>query len=242
MTTIAEQTLATIVSNNHQAVPVLEKYHLDFCCKGKRTLAEACNEKGLSLQSVEAELKNSLNTEPGRTLPFASMTAEQLISYILIHHHFYVKQSIPTILSHLEKVATKHGDRFPYMVEVLYLFRQIGEEMTMHMHKEEVILFPRIKEIETLVSIHQKRNHAEGYLNGPIQVMEMEHDHAGELLYRIRELTHNYTPPEDACTTFKVSLAELKEFEEDLHKHVHLENNLLFPLAEKMFVQESNSN
>lgn len=239
MSTIAEQTLASIVSSNHQAVPVLEKYHLDFCCKGKRTLAEACTEKGLRVEAIAEELENRMKAEQGKILPFGSMTAEQLISYILIHHHFYVKQSMPTILSHLEKVALKHGERFPYMTEVLYLFRSIHEEMTMHMHKEEVILFPRIKEIEAVFSIQQKRNFAEGYIAGPIQVMETEHDHAGELLYRIRELTNGYTPPADACTTFKVSLAELKEFEEDLHRHVHLENNLLFPLAEKMLSQQT---
>lgn len=239
MSTIAEQTLASIVSSNHQAVPVLEKYHLDFCCKGKRTLAEACTEKGLRVEAIAEELENRMKAEQGKILPFGSMTAEQLISYILIHHHFYVKQSMPTILSHLEKVALKHGERFPYMTEVLYLFRSIHEEMTMHMHKEEVILFPRIKEIEAVFSIQQKRNFAEGYIAGPIQVMETEHDHAGELLYRIRELTNGYTPPADACTTFKVSLAELKEFEEDLHRHVHLENNLLFPLAEKILSQQT---
>ena len=239
MSTIAEQTLASIVSSNHQAVPVLEKYHLDFCCKGKRTLAEACTEKGLPVETIAEELENRMKAEQGKILPFDSMTAEQLISYILIHHHFYVKQSMPTILSHLEKVAMKHGERFPYMTEVLYLFRSIQEEMTMHMHKEEVILFPRIKEIEAVSSIKQKRNFTEGYIAGPIQVMETEHDHAGELLYRIRELTNGYTAPADACTTFKVSLAELKEFEEDLHRHVHLENNLLFPLAEKMLAQQT---
>ncbi len=239
MSTIAEQTLASIVSSNHQAVPVLEKYHLDFCCKGKRTLAEACTEKGLPVETIAEELENRMKAEQGKILPFGSMTAEQLISYILIHHHFYVKQSMPTILSHLEKVAMKHGERFPYMTEVLYLFRNIHEEMTMHMHKEEVILFPRIKEIEAVFSIQQKRNFAEGYIAAPIQVMETEHDHAGELLYRIRELTNGYTPPADACTTFKVCLAELKEFEEDLHRHVHLENNLLFPLAEKMLAQQT---
>lgn len=239
MSTIAEQTLASIVSSNHQAVPVLEKYHLDFCCKGKRTLAEACTEKGLPVETIAEELENRMKAEQGKILPFGSMTAEQLISYILIHHHFYVKQSMPTILSHLEKVAMKHGERFPYMTEVLYLFRSIQEEMTMHMHKEEVILFPRIKEIEAVSSIKQKRNFTEGYIAGPIQVMETEHDHAGELLYRIRELTNGYTAPADACTTFKVSLAELKEFEEDLHRHVHLENNLLFPLAEKMLSQQT---
>ncbi len=234
MTTIAEQTLASIVTNNHFTVPVLEKYHLDFCCKGKRTLAEACSEKGLSVETISEELERSTTEDRSTRMPFTSMNAEQLISYILIHHHFYVKQSMPTILGHLEKVAVKHGDRFPYMVEVFMLFKEINEEMTMHMQKEEMILFPRIKEVEALANAKQNQNLPGGYINGPVHVMELEHEHAGDLLYKIRELTNTYTPPADACTTFKVCLAELKEFEEDLHRHVHLENNLLFPLAEKL--------
>lgn len=233
MTNLAEQTLATIVTQNHQTVPVLEKYNLDFCCKGKRTLLQACEEKGLSVETLLQELEGTKDTT-SKVLPFTEMSHEQLISYILIHHHFYVKQSMPTILSHIEKVATKHGDRYPYMVKVLELFITIYEDMTQHMQKEEVILFPRIKEVGQLLQDKQKAALAGTYISGPVNVMETEHDHAGETLYEIRQLTNNYTPPEDACTTFKVCLAELKEFEEDLHKHVHLENNLLFPLAEKM--------
>ena len=242
MTPITAQTLANIVTGNHFAVPVLEKYHLDFCCKGKRTLAEACTEKGLSLEMICEELDKSTTSSQQNKMPFTEMTAEQLISFILIHHHFYVKQSMPTILGHLEKVASKHGDRFPYMVEVLNIFKEINDDMTAHMMKEEMILFPRIKEVETLHQANQNNNLTAGYISAPIQVMELEHDHAGELLYRIRELTNTYSPPEDACTTFQVSLAELKEFEEDLHRHVHLENNLLFPLAEKMMTQQPHLN
>ncbi len=238
MTNITGQTLASIVSYNHQAVPVLEKYHLDFCCKGKRTLAEACVEKGLAADTIAEEILNRINKDEGSHFPFNSMNAEQLISYILIKHHFYVKQSMPTILSHLERVAQKHGDRFPYMVKVFVLFKEVCAELTSHMQKEELILFPRIKEIEAVSSIGQNKKFTEGYIAGPIQVMEMEHDRAGEILYKIRQLTNSYTPPADACTTFRVSLAELKEFEEDLHKHVHLENNLLFPLAEKLLANQ----
>lgn len=234
MTNFAEQTLATIVTQHHQAVPVLEKYNLDFCCKGKRTLAEACKEKGLSIETIAAELQQFAAVEERVQMPFKLMNAEQLISYILIHHHFYVKQSMPTIMAHLEKVAFKHGDRFPYMIKVFQLFGEIKEEMTAHMQKEEELLFPRIKEVEKRFSSNLKTKFTEGFISMPVNVMEQEHDHAGTILYTIRQLTNNYTPPQDACTTFKVSLAELKEFEEDLHRHVHLENNLLFPMAERM--------
>jgi regulator of cell morphogenesis and NO signaling len=242
MINIAQQTLASIVTNNHAAVPVLEKYHLDFCCKGKRTLADACTEKGLSVTAISDELEKITASPLSNKMPFTEMTAEQLVSYILIHHHFYVKQSMPTILSHLEKVAIKHGERFPYMVEVLCLFKEINEEMTAHMQKEEMILFPRIKEVAASYEAKEHLNLSEVYITGPVKVMELEHDHAGDILYKIRTLTNNYTPPADACTTFQVSLAELKEFEEDLHRHVHLENNLLFPLAEKMLTKQLHLN
>ena len=234
MTNISEQTLASIVTQNHQAVPVFEKHNLDFCCKGKRTLSEACVEKGLPVEVLLKELEAVTENEKQSQMPFTEMDAEQLIGYIIIHHHFYVKQSMPLIYSHLEKVAAKHGSRYPYMQKVFELFGMIKDEMTMHMQKEEMILFPRIKEIENLFNNNQPTNISDGYITGPVNVMEAEHEHAGKILDEIRQLTNNYTAPEDACTTFKVSLAELKEFEKDLHKHVHLENNLLFPKAEKM--------
>ena len=234
MENIAQQTLASIVTGNHQVVPVLEKYQLDFCCKGKRTLSEACLEKGLSVDTVLNELELFIPKEEKKKMHFNLMNAEQLISYILVHHHFYVKQSMPTIFGHLEKVATKHGVRFPEMVIVFQLFAAVREEMALHIQKEELVLFPRIKEVEKLYTNRQKTKLTAGYINGPVTVMEMEHEHAGELLEDIRRLTNNYTQPADACTTFKLSLAELKEFEEDLHRHVHLENHLLFPLAKKM--------
>ncbi len=228
MENITTQTLASIVTQSSSSVPVFEKYSLDFCCNGKRTLEEACNSKGLSVNIVAAELKEQMQPRIATQLPFEEMSAEQMISYILIHHHFYVKQSMPQIIFHVEKVANKHGDRFPYMVEVLQLFREIQEEMTNHMHKEEVILFPRIKLLESLFNEGNLNEAARSSIAGPISVMMAEHDHAGNLLYKIRELTNNYAAPIGACTTFKVSLTELKEFEEDLHKHVHLENNHLF--------------
>lgn len=237
---IATQTLASIVTNNSQAVPVLEKYNLDFCCKGKRTLAEACAENGLVLDQVTLELESQQRNTQHLQMPFTEMSCEQLIGYILIHHHFYVKQSMPVIAGHLEKVGTKHGLRFPYMVEVYQLFNVVRHEMIQHMHKEEMVLFPRIKQIEQLLHGPVSNRVHLAYINDPIKVMMKEHDHAGELLYRIRELTSHYEVPQGACTTFRVCLAELKEFEEDLHKHVHIENNHLFPKAIGMLENRTN--
>ncbi|MEI7628558.1 MAG: iron-sulfur cluster repair di-iron protein [Bacteroidota bacterium] len=234
MENISTQTLASIVTKSSSSVPVFEKYSLDFCCNGKRTLEEACKAKGLSVSEVATELEIQMQPRTLNQLPFEEMSAEQMISYILIHHHFYVKQSMPQIIFHVEKVANKHGERFPYMVEVLELFKEIQEEMTSHMQKEEVILFPRIKLLESLFNEGNLNEAARTAIEGPIGVMMAEHDHAGNILYKIRELTNNYEAPDGACTTFKVSLMELKEFEEDLHRHVHLENNHLFIKALEM--------
>jgi len=235
MNSILQKTLATIVTENHQAAAIFEKYSLDFCCKGKRTLYDACVEKNINTESIENELNAALTTEAAKHLPFNEMTEEQLIGHILIHHHFYVKQSMPTIMNHLEKVAMKHGPHFPFMVEVFQLFAEIQQDMTSHMHKEEMILFPRIKQIAT-ASAEQKPLPDSGFIQDPVNVMEHEHDMAGIIMSKIRVLTNNYTAPEGACTTFKVAISELKAFEEDLHKHIHLENNILFPKAEKFFL------
>lgn len=239
MTNLAEQSLASIVTANHQTAPVLEKYNLDFCCKGKRTLTQACTEKGLAVNSVLKELEASVNM-PAAGKDFTEMNADQLIKYIILKHHFYVKQIMPVIEEHLTKVAFKHGDHYPYMKEALELFTHLKNEMYMHLQKEEVILFPRIKELESLMQYNQQRQVDKNYIYGPVGVMENEHDEAGEIMYRIREITGNYEAPEGACTTFKLVLDELKAFEEDLHQHVHLENNLLFPKAEEILASVSN--
>ena len=233
MQTIEQQTLAGIALSHHEYIPVLEKYSLDFCCRGKKTLQEACGEKALPVTDVVAELLASVKTISNQ-MHFTEMSADELISYILIHHHFYVKNSVNTIHSHIQKVATKHGERYPHMPEVLRLFTEVAEELLQHMVKEEQILFPRIKQIAANHTQEAFVAMGPGFINGPISMMEHEHDHAGQLLFEIRELTNHYTAPEDACTTHRVCLDELKAFEEDLHQHVHLENNILFPMATEM--------
>lgn len=235
MNSILEKTLATIVIENHQAASIFEKYSLDFCCKGKRTLNDACKEKDIDTIVIAKELETALSTEVIKHTPFAEMTEDELIGYILIHHHFYVKQSMPIILQHLEKVAIKHGPNFPYMIEVYQLFSEINDEMTSHMQKEENILFPRIKQV-VLANKNGVELPEANFIQGPITVMEHEHDNAGDIMSKIRLLTNNYTAPEGACTTFSVVIAELQAFEEDLHKHVHLENHVLFPKAENLFL------
>lgn len=236
MNEILTKSLAQIVNTNHRAAIVFEKYHLDFCCKGKRSLQEACTEKELKIEEVIADLERTEQINGSLTaVDYSTMSLAQLSEYIVLTHHSYVKKEMPAILGYLQKVAFKHGDRHPEMIKVLQLFTAVKEEMEHHMQKEELVLFPRIKEVERIVA--EKReiiiNHT--YLASPIHMMEQEHDHAGSLLAEIRQLTDNYTPPADACTTYRLSYAALEAFELDLHRHVHLENNILFPKALELF-------
>jgi regulator of cell morphogenesis and NO signaling len=222
--TLETQTLAQIVTENFQAAPVFEKYGLDFCCKGKRPLVEACREKQIDVSSLLAELDGALKTPASRN-DYNEMSPTELVEFIIRVHHTYIKFNAPQILQYLERVATKHGDRYPFMQEVYECFTRIKAEMDQHMAKEERILFPRIKAIDG----SEVGTEDLSALRSMIAVMEKEHDEAGSLTENIRVLTGNYAVPEGACTTFRLALASLQAFEEDLHQHVHLENNILFP-------------
>jgi regulator of cell morphogenesis and NO signaling len=236
MSELIFKSLAQIVNNNLRAAAVFEKYHLDFCCKGKRTLQQACNEKDLKIEEIIADLETAEQSANENTaINFDEMTLVQLSEYIVMTHHCYVQKEMPQILSYLQKVASKHGDRHPEMWKVLALFVAVKEELEQHMKKEEEILFPRIQETEKWVNEGKEIHISHTYLLAPVKMMEQEHDHAGELLAEINKLTDNYQPPADACTTYKLSFAALQAFELDLHQHVHLENNILFPKALQLF-------
>ena len=164
------------------------------------------------------------------------MNLTQLSDYIFQTHHAYVKNEMPQIYAYLQKVSSKHGERHPELYKIFKTFAAVKEEMEGHMKKEELILFPRIKELQKLVDNENTNLQLNiAYLQSPITVMEQEHDHAGTLLNDIRILSNDYTPPQDACTTYRLSFAALEAFELDLHQHVHLENNILFPKAIGMF-------
>ena len=235
--TFSSLTLAQIVNNNHQAASIFEKYHLDFCCKGKRSLEQACSEQELSVSQVAEELEDIFSKDnKQRIVDFEKMDLTQLCDYILNTHHAYVKNEMPQIYAYLQKISSKHGDRHPELYQIFQTFSAVKEEMEGHMKKEELILFPRIKELLKLANNENENLQLNiTYLQSPITIMEQEHDHAGTLLNDIRIFSNDYTPPQDACTTYSLSFAALQAFELDLHQHVHLENNILFPKAIDMF-------
>ncbi len=236
MTELMNKSLAQIVTSNHRAAAVFEKYHLDFCCRGKRSLEQACTEDNLKVEEVVAELSQvSAGNSCAVSVYFEHFTPIQLVDYIVSTHHSYVKKESPSIYAYLYKVTSKHADRHPELSRILELFTRIKEEMEQHMEKEELVLFPRIKEIERTIAEGKEVMIPGSYLISPIMHMESDHEEAGSLLAEIRQLTNNYTPPADACTTYKLCFASLHAFELDLHQHVHLENNILFPKALKMY-------
>jgi len=226
---LIEKTLAEIVTDNIRSAIIFEEAGLDFCCKGKRSLKDACAEKNVDVQKIVNELSNLSDTGNG-TQNVNDWQLDFLVDYIMNNHHQYVRRMIPVISLHADKVASVHGNNHPGIIHIADLFLAVREELEMHMMKEERVLFPQIKQMV----INQKENSQFfpppfGTIQNPIRMMEYEHTNAGDALYQIRDLSNNYSHPEDACNTFKALYSELKEFEEDLHKHIHLENNILFP-------------
>jgi regulator of cell morphogenesis and NO signaling len=233
----SDQTLADIVTKNFKTAGIFEKYDLDFCCGGNKTIAQACLENGTdpSLVFYEIEKIDSEKVEiPERV---DDWDLDFIVDYIVNNHHKFVRYMIPIISSHTNKVTSAHGKNHPETITVAKVFSTVYKDLKQHMMKEEEILFPYIK---YLVKVRNGGAKFEkpyfGRISNPINMMELEHQSAGESMYSIRKLTNSYAIPTDACNTYRVCLKELKEFEEDLHKHVHLENNVLFPKA--VFLEE----
>lgn len=229
-------TLSEIVKENFRTAAVFEKYSLDFCCNGKRLLKDACNEKGINPHNVINEIEKINTTSAKEEIKPDHWELDFLIDYIINNHHSYVNRMLPVINAHSQKIAMVHGSNHPETKRVAEIFASVNSEMKHHMMKEERILFPHIKLlVQNSKDVQADKPYFKTIRNS-IAVMETEHQSAGDGMYEIRKLTNNFTPPEDACNTYRICYQELKEFEEDLHRHVHLENNILFPRAIEMEV------
>jgi len=240
METVNKKTIGNYVAEDFRTAAIFSKYGIDFCCKGHRTLAEACEKKQISSAVLESEINGIMNTPDNQSIDFKSWPLDLLVDYIEKKHHRYVEEKSTVLYMFLDKLCKVHGDRHPELFEINKLFTAGAGELAKHMKKEELILFPFIKKMIQA----QKTNQAMalphfGTVENPIAMMQEEHTVEGERFAMIAAMTNNYTPPTDACETYKVTFAMLKEFEADLHKHIHLENNILFPGAqvlEKQFV------
>jgi regulator of cell morphogenesis and NO signaling len=227
-------TIREMVTADFRAAAVFHGYGIDFCCGGGKTLAQACEERKLRVEEVVREIDRACRI-PDTSRRFADLGAAELISHIVDVHHEYVRQAMPAILAHTQKLAKAHGARHPELIDVATVFEGIVREMVLHMGKEEGVLFPYISRLEDAAEAGRELPYAPfGSVDNPIRMMEAEHESAGTAMALIRELTDGYTAPEDACTTYRICLKELEAFERDLHEHVHLENNILFPRAQAL--------
>jgi regulator of cell morphogenesis and NO signaling len=224
-----------IVLSNPGARRILEDAGVDYCCGGGKSLQEACLHADVPTKEILDRLRrNSEHVNPVEA-NWTSASLSDLTRHIREKHHRYVREAISRIRPLLQKVNAKHGENHPEILVIENLFLQVGQEMIMHMQKEEQILFPYIDALECSVN-------GNGTLEppffqtvrNPIHSMMKEHDAAGDLVKQIRKASLGYAPPADACTSYRALYQELSEFEADLHQHVHLENNILFPRAVEM--------
>jgi regulator of cell morphogenesis and NO signaling len=224
--------IGKIVAENYKAASVFKKYKIDFCCNGNRSIADASRKKQMDEDTLINELKEATGEKNQGEIDFKSFPLDLLVDYIEKTHHRYIDSKIPEITPYLDKIVSVHGDNHPELYEVERLFKESAGDLTAHLRKEELMLFPYIRQlVKEQISGGKKPVTKIGDAVEYIALMEDEHETEGERFRNISELTDDYTPPSDACNTYRVTLSLLQEFEEDLHRHIHLENNILFPKA-----------
>ncbi|HUI56377.1 MAG TPA: iron-sulfur cluster repair di-iron protein [Bryobacteraceae bacterium] len=224
-------TVGEIAARMPASARVLEQFGIDFCCGGQAPFSQACQARSLDPAAVLAEIERSAGSSITPAPDWQSASLSGLIDHIVNKHHAYLKTELPRLENMLEKIIAKHSERHGDVLMALAdTFRPMHEELDAHLMKEEHILFPLIRSLESAPGRDARFSHC-GSVQNPIRVMVMEHDSAGEALARLRNITAGYTPPADACNTFRAFYYELDELEHDLHQHIHLENNILFPRA-----------
>ena len=218
-------TVAQLAIAHPGALAVFTKYNIDYCCGGNRSLVEACHRLGLHPDQIRMEIAEASPSDDVQALKPETWSSGLLIDFIVQNHHSYIKSITPEIEALLDKVCDRHGNDCLELLKVRECFLDLTEELALHMEKEEKVLFPLIRRMEM--------NNAEALslermVQGPITAMEDEHEMAGDLIKQIRYLSNNYTPPDFACPTFQITYRRLKEYDNDLMRHIHLENNNLF--------------
>lgn len=221
-----------LVARNYRAADVFNKYGIDFCCGGGISLDEAAEKAGIDVAALQIELDQAMETPDRESELLGRLPLNELCNYIVETHHTYVRQNLPLVADYLARIVMAHGDRHRELESVQQAFQESAIALTQHMQKEEIMLFPYI------ASLEKARNAglvpptpAFGSAKAPVEVMMAEHTTEGDRFEEIRRLTGDYSVPEDACNTYRVALEKLKAFESDLHRHIHLENNILFPRA-----------
>lgn len=232
MTSSSEATVGAIVADDFRTAGVFEKHGIDFCCGGRIPLADICREKGLDLAALQQEIAEVKDTPVDRSHNYTAWALPFLADYIVNTHHAYLNENTAQIAAYADKIAGVHGARHPEVIEIAAIFAKIAIDMAAHLREEEEVLFPAIKRIDAA----RKAGNTPEVLDvetirSTLIRLDHEHQEIGDAVHAIRHLANGYAIPGDVCNTFAVTYRKLREFEDDLHKHVHLENNILFPKA-----------
>ncbi len=226
------KTIGELVAENYRTAPIFKNYGIDFCCKGGRTIEDACASKGISTPELLADLERAIIIRSDSDVDYTSWPLDELADHIETMHHSYVEKATIELMPFLDKVANVHGEGHPYLIEVRNMFAEAAGNLAQHMKKEEMILFPFIRKMQNAKDQNQDMPIPPfGTVGNPIAMMKAEHEDEGKRFEEMSNLTNDFNPPEYACNTWRVSYHLLKEFRDDLHQHIHLENNILFPRA-----------
>jgi regulator of cell morphogenesis and NO signaling len=233
MTITEEKIIGELVAEDYRTAAVFQSFGIDFCCKGNRTIKDVCENRDIEPNILLADLDEVIRNKDREVTDFQSWPIDLLADYIEKKHHRYVQTKTLEIKPYLDKICKVHGEHHPELFEISKHFNATAGELAKHIKKEELILFPFVRK---MMKAKQEGLKVEapphfGTVKNPIQMMMIEHETEGDRFRKIAELSNAYTPPADACNTYRVTFALLKEFEEDLHLHIHLENNILFQKA-----------
>ncbi len=231
-TRFMDKTIGEIVAEDYRTAKVFDKYGIDFCCGGQLALAAACSEQGVDPEMLSRELEAAKREPAERRENYAEWELSFLADYIVNTHHAYIKKETGQIAAYAQKIAEVHGPRHPELGQIAGIFDKVADDLTAHLREEEENLFPAVKRLEAAAKSGAAPAPGDvETIRGCLQKLNQEHEEVGEAVHTIRRLSQGYALPADACNTYLVTYQKLREFEDDLHKHVHLENNILFPKA-----------
>jgi regulator of cell morphogenesis and NO signaling len=238
MENLEEKSVGQIVAEDYRAAEVFENHKIDFCCHGNRNFGEVAQKKNMDVQTLIDEINKVTQGKAEDQNDFESWPLDQLSDFIVKTYHRHAEEQIQVLRPYLEKICQVHGDHHPELFEVKDIFMEVSGDIAKHQKKEELMLFPFIKKMahaqgnkDVLKALPSKA------IEDRVKMLTDEHDSQGEAFNKMAELSHDFMIPEDACMAYKVSLQGLKDFQENLHKHIHLENNILFPKAMKLIEQ-----
>lgn len=231
----AKSNVGEVVRFNFRTASVFQANNIDYCCGGNKSIAEACKESGTDSGKLIAELRSTAESSDPDTEYINSLSLSELSDYIIRRHHSYVRNKIPFLKGGLDRICEVHGSAHPELFRIRELFNESAGDLTAHLQKEEIVLFPYIQQMEASIRTGSQPGKPRfGSVANPVEMMMADHETEGQRFDTIASISNKYALPGDACNTYRATINGLKDFEADLHRHIHLENNILFPKAVEM--------